>query len=151
MGEKLKKRIGEILIENGDLTKESLDEALLHQKKEGGMIGQILIRLGYITEENLVAALSKQLDFPYLPLQNYSVNLDVVRSMGHDFCKQNMTIAFDQDDKYIFVATADPLNHTAIEHLVKHNRHPAQVFISTPTEITNVLDLAFARDAASQK
>lgn len=144
MRERSKKRVGEILIEDGVLTSENLEEALLQQKKEGSIIGQILIRLGYVTEENLVSALSKQLSIPYLPLPNYSVNMEIVREYGYDFSKQNMIIVFDQDDRYIYVATADPLNDIALEHIENKSGHRAQVFLSTPTEIINMLDLAFA-------
>ena len=53
MAEIIKKRLGEILIEDGILTQENLAEALSQQKKEGGLIGQILIRQGYIAEDDL--------------------------------------------------------------------------------------------------
>ncbi len=151
MRERSKKRVGEILIEDGVLTQENLDEALIQQKKEGGIIGQILIRLGYVTEENLIAALSKQLGIPYLPLPNYSVNMETIREYGYDFCKQNMLIAFDQDDKYIYVSTADPLNDIALEHIENQSKRRAQVFISTPSEIVNMLDLAFAASSDNGK
>jgi len=144
MPEPIKKRIGEILVEDGVLSKENLEEALVHQKKEGGVIGQILIRLGYVSEENLIAALSKQLSIPYLPIMNYSVDTEVSRKMDHDFCKMAMMIAFDEDDRYVYLATSDPLNTTAIQNAEKVFSKRPQIFISTPSEIQNLLDLAFA-------
>jgi type IV pilus assembly protein PilB len=144
MRERSKKRVGEILIEDGVLTQENLDEALVQQKKEGGIIGQILIRMGYVSEENLVAALSKQLHIPYLPIANYAVNAEVVRVYDYDFSKGNLIIALDQDDRYIYVATADPLNDIAIEQIEKKSGRRPQLFIATPSEIINALDLAFA-------
>lgn len=143
MKEKSKKRLGEILIEDGALTREHLTEALNHQKKNGGLIGQILIALGYITEENLVAALGRQLRIPYLPLPNYSINMDAARRLNMDFCRKNMVIAFDEDDDNIYVAVADPLNDTALEELSRQTKLKSQVFISTPTEIMNMIDIAF--------
>jgi hypothetical protein len=151
MRERSKRRLGEILIEDGVLTQENLEEALIQQKKDGGVIGQILIRLGYVTEENLIAALCKQLTIPYLPLTNYAVNTEVSRAFRYDFCKQNMLVAFDRDDKYIFIATADPLNDIALDHVEKESGRTAQIFISTPTEILNMLDLAFASDAGNSQ
>jgi type IV pilus assembly protein PilB len=151
MRERSKKRLGEILIEDGVLTPENLEEALLHQKKDGGIIGQILIRLGYVTEENLTAALSRQLNIPYLPVANYAVNMDSIRSYRYDYCKQNMLIVFDQDDRYVYVVTADPLNDIAIDHIEKNSGKRAQVFISTLSEIMNMLDLAFAQEPGKNK
>ena len=143
MAQIIKKRLGEILIEDGVLTKENLEEALHQQKKEGGLIGQILIRLGYISEENLVAAIGKQLQIPYLPLSNYSINIEATQAFGEDFCRKNMMLAFDRDDKRIYLALADPLNDTAIGEVQKKTNLKAQVFISTGSEIFSMLDLAF--------
>jgi type IV pilus assembly protein PilB len=143
MTERPKKRLGEILIEDGRLTRESLEEALNHQKKEGGLIGQILIRLGYVSEEDVVAAVGKQLKIPYLPLANYSVNMEIMQKFPEEFCRRNGVVAFDQDGQKLFVTTSDPMNDGMIEELQKKWNLKIQLFISTPTEIFNMLDLVF--------
>ena len=141
MTERSKKRLGEILIEDGILAKEHLEEALSHQKKEGGLIGQILVRLGYISEEDLIAAVGKQLKVPYLPLSNYSLNTDIAQQYSQDFCRRNQVIVFEQNEKYVYLALADPLNDLAIEEIQKKTGLKVQVFISTPTEILSMLDV----------
>ena len=114
------------------------------------MIGQILIRLGYISEEGLIAALGSQLKIPYLPLQNYSINPEVAHGFDAEFCRQNSVIPFDADSRHIFIAISDPLNETAIQEMEKKSGLKAQVFISTPTEIFNILDLIYSNTANSQ-
>ena len=150
MEEKPKKRLGEILIEDGLLSPEGLQEALAHQKKEGGLIGQILIQLGHMTEEDLVSALGRQLRMPYLPLNQYAVNIEGARVLDGDYCRRNMLLVFDSDDRRVFLAVSDPLNTQALEEVrAKLNLKP-QVFLSTPSEILNMLDLIFSRDTAPQ-
>ncbi len=52
-----KKRIGEILCENGSLSQSELKEALEEQKNcNNRPLGQILIDSGYITDEQLSKA-----------------------------------------------------------------------------------------------
>ena len=143
MEEKPKKRLGELLMEDGVLTKEALDEALLFQKRQGGLIGKILISCGYITEENLVAALGRQLDIPYLPIQNYSLNPEAASGLEEDFCRKNLVLAFDKDDRYIFLAMADPLNEIIVHDIATRTGLKPKVFISTPTEILSGAELAF--------
>jgi hypothetical protein len=149
MGETQKKRIGEILVEDGCLSSENLDEALQHQKKEGGMIGQILIRLGYITEESLIAAVGKQLHIPYIPLSHYSINMEAASQMGEEFSRRHLLVVFDQDEKRIYAATADPLNETALEEIQKKIKLKVQLFVSTPSELFSMLDVIF--NAASRE
>lgn len=136
--------IGEILLEDGVLSSENLQEALDYQKKHGGLIGQVLISLGYISEEKLVAAICRQLQVPYLPLLNYSIDMDVVKKFEEDVCRRHMFIAIDEDEKRIFVAISDPLNSYAIEEIEKQTKNQIQLFVSTTHEIVQMLDLAFS-------
>lgn len=52
--------LGEILLDDGEITKEELDNALEIQKNEGGLIGIILVNQGVITEQTLVQYLTMQ-------------------------------------------------------------------------------------------
>ncbi len=52
--------LGEMLLENGEVTQEQLDKALDVQKKEGGLMGIILVNLGFISEKTLVKYLAMQ-------------------------------------------------------------------------------------------
>lgn len=56
-----RKRIGQILCENGYLKQSQLEQALTEQKKgERRQLGQILLELGYITTEQLDEAIALQ-------------------------------------------------------------------------------------------
>jgi len=52
--------LGEMLQENGEVSREQLDEALEVQKKDGGLLGIILVNLGHISEQTLVKYLAVQ-------------------------------------------------------------------------------------------
>ena len=52
--------LGELLVEDGVITQEQLDEALNIQKNEGGLIGIILVNKAYIDEQTLVKYLAMQ-------------------------------------------------------------------------------------------
>jgi hypothetical protein len=43
------RRIGELLIENKEITQDQLDKALYYQKEKGGKIGVILVEMGFTT------------------------------------------------------------------------------------------------------
>ena len=52
--------LGEMLLENGEISRQQLDEALEVQKTEGGLLGIILVNLGFINEQSLVKYLAIQ-------------------------------------------------------------------------------------------
>lgn len=139
MDSKLRRKIGEILIEDGLLTSAQLEEALAWQKEKGGLIGNILVEKDLVSEESLIAALGKQFKIPYLPLKSYSINPDMAELLKADFCHQNHLVAFDFDAKKIYVAVADPMNFEAVEKIEALTGHTPQVFISKISEILNAI------------
>ncbi|HOO72141.1 MAG TPA: hypothetical protein PK926_10300 [Spirochaetota bacterium] len=52
--------LGEILLENGEISQDQLNKALDVQKSEGGLIGIILVTQGAISEQTLVKYLAIQ-------------------------------------------------------------------------------------------
>jgi hypothetical protein len=52
--------LGEILLDNKEISQEQLEKAIEVQKKEGGLIGIILVTMGDITEQTLVKYLAIQ-------------------------------------------------------------------------------------------
>ena len=55
------KRIGEILVENGFISLDALNEAIQEQKdSDGKKLGEILIENGHLSEENLLKGYAAQ-------------------------------------------------------------------------------------------
>ena len=136
---KINRKIGEILIEDGLLSKAQLEEALAYQKEKGGLIGQILIERNFVQEESLIGALGKQFKIPYIPLKNYAINPDMADMLSADFCHENMVVAFDCDPKKVYVAVADPVSDVAIEKIRTLTGRMPQVFLARVSEILNAI------------
>jgi type IV pilus assembly protein PilB len=139
MDPKIKRKIGEILIEDGLLSKAQLEEALVHQKEKGGLIGKILIEKKFVDEDSLIGALGKQFKIPFIPLKNYAINPDMAEMLSADFCHKNMLVAFDCDHKKVYVAVADPLCSAAIEDIRKLTGRAPQVFLARIPEILKAI------------
>jgi len=58
--QRTRKRLGEMLIDAGHLTEESLTKYISSQKKSGLKLGQFLIREGVVSESMIVELISKQ-------------------------------------------------------------------------------------------
>ena len=138
-----KKRLGEILIDEGCLTAKELAKGLELQKKEGGLIGNLLIRMGAITEEELVAALARQLSLPFIRISNYSVNRAVLKRVPKDVAVSYLLFPFDEDEGTFSIAVTDPLNDEAFEAVKKSVCSHIQVFLSTPAEIKSCIELYY--------
>ncbi len=139
MQQPVKRKIGEILVEDGLLTQQQLTDALAVQKEKGGLLGRILIERHFLEEDHLISALGKQFKIPYISLRHYSINPDMAELLPADFCHKNLMVAFDFDSKRIYLAVTDPLNDEAIAEVKALTGHTPQVFFSTMSEILNAI------------
>jgi len=136
----IKKQLGELLIERGVINRKQLDEALGVQKEKGGLIGQVLVDLKYATEEAIAQALTAQYGFPYLPLNNYEIDRDVVKIVPKNVAFQFCLIPVDKIGNNLTIAMSNPLNNLAVEDIELVSGLCVQIFVSTATDIRNAIE-----------
>lgn len=112
-----RKRLGEMLLEKGLLTQESLNEALNVQQTTGERLGRILVRLGQVPEREITAALAEQLAVPEIHLFE-EVDMDVI----HGLIPQSLILRYKVVpvrlvDNRLILAMADPLDVLAIDDI----------------------------------
>ena len=134
------KRIGEVLLERGLITRKKLEEALAHQKEHGGLMGQVLIKLGMVTEEDVALALTAQYGFPYLPLDNYEIDVALTSLIPERVAREYCLIPIDRIGNALTLAMADPSNVKAIEDIEMMTKCVVQTFVSTPSDIESAIE-----------
>ena len=142
----VKKQLGELLVERGVVTSAQLEKSLEVQKEKGGLIGHILVVLGYAKEEEIAQALTVQYGFPYLPLQNYELNKDLVRLIPENVARQYNLITVDKIGDTITVAMSNPLNIKAAEDIELLTKCNVQIFVSTMTDINSAVDKFYGKE-----
>jgi hypothetical protein len=68
-------RLGEMLIERGQIEAEDLERALELQQERGDKLGKILVDMGFIALRDVLAALSEQLGIPLATLDEKTWNI----------------------------------------------------------------------------
>jgi len=136
----INKQLGELLIERGIISQQQLDKALAAQQERGGLIGEILVELGFAKEEDIAQALTAQYGFPYLPLNNYDINPEVVTIIPYRVSKQYVLIAIDKIGNNLTLVMSNPLNVHAIEDIELLTSCNVQTFVSTSSDIKKAID-----------
>jgi protein-tyrosine kinase len=72
------RRIGSILVEEGKLGAEGIEQVLELQRANGLRFGETALRLGLITEDDLRCAVARQYDLPHLLPGNESISSELV-------------------------------------------------------------------------
>ncbi len=146
-----KVRIGDILINEGILSPEKLDEALALQKEKKKRLGEILVEEGFISDETMANALCHQLGYARADLQNGRVPDDLLSMFEPDILKKYSAIPYMYDDRnvnVILMAMSDPMDMLAIDDLSMICNRMIQPVVATPQEIMLAIDKYFGNAEA---
>ena len=84
--------LGQALVQAKVITSDQLLLALKHQKKTGGRLGEILVELGFLTPQTLSSFLSKQRSVTSISLRDQVLDPMLIASMGAEECQRRMVV-----------------------------------------------------------
>jgi len=125
-----------MLVDEGIISEEQLQEALHEQKIKGGRLEKILISQGYVTQDVIMAFVGTQLGIPHVSLTEIGdIPNDVVFSVPESIAINHCLIPIVKKDKKLTVAMADPLNVFAIDDIKMMTGFEVEPAIASETEI----------------
>ncbi len=143
-------KIGQILINSGDITEEQLDEVLRKQKESGNKkrIADLLIEDKIVTEQQVCKALEKQLFMPYVDLDTIQIPEELANSVPEELAQKNMVVPIEQDGRFLTVAIGDPLNYNGLKDLSIATKMKIVPVIAEPSKIAGKLREMYAAQKA---
>ncbi|WP_438448154.1 GspE/PulE family protein [Gorillibacterium sp. sgz5001074] len=132
-------RIGELLVMNGLITEEHLEQVLKQQVHTKKKLGEILIDKGLITERQLVEVLEFQLGFPVVNMFETALDVATVQLIPEALARKHCVIPIDKKNGKIKVAMADPLNYDAIEEIRLATGMSVQPLIAIRSEVEQAI------------
>lgn len=146
-----RKRLGEILLEKGLLTKEALDEALQIQQVTRERLGRILVRLGLVPEREIISALAAQLGVPEVHLFD-EVDMSVIHGVvPRPLILRYRVVPVKRQDNRLLLAMADPLDVLAIDDIQQVCKLEVEPAISSEEEIEQFIGQFYGlQEVASQ-
>jgi type IV pilus assembly protein PilB len=109
--------LGQILIDEGLITKPQLEEALTHQGKYGGALGQILVEKSYITQEDVLLALGQQAGMEVVDLEHMDISPEIIQKLSPSMANIYRIVPIAFENSILTVAMADPMNVNALDDL----------------------------------
>jgi type IV pilus assembly protein PilB len=136
--------IGEMLVEEGIITKEQLKDGLEEQKRTGEKIGQILTRMGYISKEILWTFLGYQMGVPFINLEEVpDIRQDILKTLPEQLMRAEKLIPVNKQGKVITVAMSDPLNFLVIDDLKATTRCEIDARLAPAEDISKLVSRYF--------
>lgn len=112
---RLRKRLGDLLVEEGVISNDQLMAALKNQKGKGIKLGASLIDLGYINEEQLLKFLAKQLNIPFYDLSKVKIDQAAVQLIPEVQARRLRVLCIHAEPDRATVVMSDPADLNAMD------------------------------------
>ena len=111
----VKKKLGDMLKDDGIIDDFQLQTALSHQRNWGGKLGAILIEMDFVKEEQLARVISNKLQIPYVNLFEPEVPEAVIKLIKPEIAKKYQVMPVKKEGGALVLAMLDPLDIEAID------------------------------------
>ncbi|MEK6715765.1 MAG: ATPase, T2SS/T4P/T4SS family [Candidatus Omnitrophota bacterium] len=142
-------KLGEILIRDGLINEEQLNQALAQQSDEGVRLGEILVKLGFINEQNMIAAIGKQLSIPYVSLSTGhlkpAVDQGLEELISKDFAVKNHVLPLSRNLNSLTCAISDPFDLILLDNLRKMTGCEINPVIATRADIEEAMSKFYSK------
>src|SRR6202048_4429334 len=132
-------RIADVLIEDGLLLPNQLEEAVGIQKHEGGRLLKILTDKQFVTEQDMAFSMGRCLNTPPVNLSKLRIPEEVMALIPREMAKANKLVPIARLNGKLFVAMADPTNVLAVDDLKRRVQLEIVPMIATERSVSDAL------------
>ncbi|MGH9114248.1 MAG: GspE/PulE family protein, partial [Acidimicrobiales bacterium] len=132
-------RLGSLLVENGLLSEEALEQALRSREARRQTLPRILIDDNLVSEADLVATLAALLKLDYVDLSEYPIDAAAARLVSDTLARRYLTLPIGWHEGRLLVAMADPSNGFAIDDIRTVTGAEVRIVVATSATIMSAI------------
>ncbi|HUT33700.1 MAG TPA: ATPase, T2SS/T4P/T4SS family [Planctomycetota bacterium] len=133
------RRLGDVLVEHGLITREERRAALRRQRETGGRLGEVLVREGILTRDQLNWALGDLLHIPYVQPDAAAIDAALFAAFPLDLLRRCEAVPMARAGDEVAVAMADPTDVQAVADLQAAARAQLRVALADAAAIHRAL------------
>ncbi len=134
-------RVGDLLLDQGVITREQINQALSYQRDRGKrkLLGEILVEMNFVTREQVVQAVAKAYDLPFARITPKVADPVVIELLPREFVDQQGVLPLFLVEGKLTVAVHEPANVFLLEELERLSGHSVQLVVATLNDIRQTL------------
>jgi type IV pilus assembly protein PilB len=110
-------RLGELLLREKRVTPVQLQEALNHQRQNGGRLSSSLVKLNILTDDDITTVVSRHCGVPAINLREFDLDSAVVRLIPAESATKYNVLPVGRSGTTLTLAMADPTNVFAMDDI----------------------------------
>jgi type IV pilus assembly protein PilB len=136
----MKRRLPDLLLEQGLVTEDKLRECIALQRTTGQNLAHLLVERGYLGEEDLVITLSEQLGIPHMRVANYNISKEVLAEVPETLARQHSMLPISMTGDVLTLAMANPLNIMALDDLRMLTSYEIEPVVAVESELVAAIE-----------
>src|ERR1700719_1454054 len=133
-------RIGELLLKEKRITADQLQQALNHQKANGGKLGFNLIKMGFVKDEQITALLSKQYGVPAISLAQFKIDPTIVKLVPPETARKYQIIPLSRNGSTLTIAMTDPTNVFAMDDIKFMTGYTVEPVVASEIALSDAIE-----------
>ncbi len=133
-------RVGELLLKEKRITPQQLQQALNHQKANGGKLGYNLVKMGFVRDEEITALLSKQYGVPSINLPQFELDQTVIKLIPADTAQKYQIVPLSRSGATLTIAMTDPTNVFAMDDIKFMTGYNVEPVVASETAVAEAIE-----------
>ncbi len=143
--------LGRILLDQGVVNAETLEEALGRAKATSTRIGNILIDMGAASPDDVARAVAAQQGMPFLSAEELPSTPPTLKNLSPKYLRQYVACPVAVEGSVVTVAAADPTNPLLLDDLRQTLGLTVKLCVATAPAILEAIERAYGANTALQK
>jgi type IV pilus assembly protein PilB len=133
-------KLGELLLKENMVTPQQLQEALGHQKMNGGKLGKAFVSLGYVKDEEITSLLSRQYGVPSINLDHFEVDPAIIKIIPAETSRKYQILPLSRSGATLTIAMADPTNVFAMDDIKFMTGYNVEPVVASETSLDEAIE-----------
>jgi len=133
-------KLGELLLKENMVTPQQLQEALSHQKMNGGKLGKAFVSLGYVKDEEITSLLSRQYGVPSINLDHFEVDPAIIKIIPAETARKYQILPLSRSGATLTIAMADPTNVFAMDDIKFMTGYNVEPVVASETSLEDAIE-----------
>lgn len=139
----LDRALNEILVEEGYVTRQELQDALVHRVNSHDSVVDALLRQGKISVAQKLKCVGLQTGIPFIDLKNIKIDSQAARLISQRLSDKLRAIIIEAHSDYVVVALQNALDLKAIDEIADETGRRVEPVWATESDITDKISEVF--------
>src|SRR5207249_3573358 len=144
-------RIGELLLKEKRINAEQLQQALNHQKANGGKLGYNLVKMGFVKDEEITSLLSKQYGVPSINLTQFEIDPTVIKLIPAETAHKYQIVPLSRSGATLTIAMTDPTNVFAMDDIKFMTGYNVEPVVASEAAVSDAIQKYYSAAKAARR